>query len=78
MAESGSQIASNFGPILWISKPCPSRGYSHLITSPRKVSLTIDEEIYVAIDIASKTLNRAKSQLAQAGTAWMMLIGPFN
>jgi DNA relaxase NicK len=31
----------------------------------RKVSLTIDEEIYAAIDKASKTLNLAKSQLAQ-------------
>jgi hypothetical protein len=31
----------------------------------RKVSLTIDEDIYTAIDKASKTLNLAKSQLAQ-------------
>ena len=31
----------------------------------RKVSLTIDEEIYAAINKASKTLNLAKSQLAQ-------------
>jgi hypothetical protein len=38
----------------------------------RKVSLTIDEEIYVAIDNASKTLNRAKSQLAQeAFSLWL-------
>jgi hypothetical protein len=31
----------------------------------RKVSLTIDEDIYEAIEKASKTLNLAKSQLAQ-------------
>ncbi len=31
----------------------------------RKVSLTIDEDLYDAIEIASKTLNMAKSQLAQ-------------
>ena len=31
----------------------------------KKVSFTIDEEIYAAIDKASKTLNLAKSQLAQ-------------
>ncbi len=38
----------------------------------RKVSLTIDEEIYAAIDKASKTLNLAKSQLAQeAFSLWL-------
>lgn len=38
----------------------------------RKVSLTIDEEIYAAIDRASKTLNLAKSQLAQeAFSLWL-------
>ncbi|CAB1060879.1 hypothetical protein D1BOALGB6SA_5646 [Olavius sp. associated proteobacterium Delta 1] len=38
----------------------------------RKVSLTIDEEIYAALDKASKTLNRAKSQLAQeAFSLWL-------
>ena len=38
----------------------------------RKVSLTIDEEIYTAIDKASKTLNLAKSQLAQeAFSLWL-------
>jgi hypothetical protein len=31
----------------------------------RKVSLTIDEDLYAAIEKASKTLNMAKSQLAQ-------------
>ncbi len=31
----------------------------------RKVSLTIDEDLYAAIDRASRTLNMAKSQLAQ-------------
>ena len=31
----------------------------------RKVSLTIDEDLYEAIEKASKTLKRAKSQLAQ-------------
>jgi hypothetical protein len=31
----------------------------------KKVSLTIDEELYAAIDKASKTLNLAKSQLVQ-------------
>jgi hypothetical protein len=31
----------------------------------RKVSLTIDEDLYIAIDRASKTHNLAKSQLAQ-------------
>ena len=31
----------------------------------RKVSLTIDEDLYAAIEKASKTLNLAKSQLAQ-------------
>ena len=31
----------------------------------RKVSLTIDEDLYEAIEKASKTLNLAKSQLAQ-------------
>ncbi len=31
----------------------------------RKVSLTIDEDLYTAIDKASKTFNMAKSQLAQ-------------
>ena len=31
----------------------------------RKVSLTIDEDLYEAIEKASKTLNVAKSQLAQ-------------
>ena len=38
----------------------------------RKISLTIDEEIYAAIDKASKTLNLAKSQLAQeAFSLWL-------
>jgi hypothetical protein len=38
----------------------------------RKVSLTIDEEIYAAINKASKTLNMAKSQLAQeAFSLWL-------
>ena len=38
----------------------------------KKVSLTIDEEIYAAIDKASKTLNMAKSQLAQeAFSLWL-------
>ena len=38
----------------------------------RKVSLTIDEEIYAAISKASKTLNLAKSQLAQeAFSLWL-------
>ena len=38
----------------------------------RKVSLTIDEEIYEAIEKASKTLNLAKSQLAQeAFSLWL-------
>ena len=38
----------------------------------RKVSFTIDEEIYAAIDKASKTLNLAKSQLAQeAFSLWL-------
>jgi hypothetical protein len=38
----------------------------------RKVSLTIDEDIYAAIDKASKTLNLAKSQLAQeAFSLWL-------
>ena len=37
-----------------------------------KVSFTIDEEIYAAIDKASKTLNLAKSQLAQeAFSLWL-------
>jgi len=31
----------------------------------RKVSLTIDEELFEAIEKASKTYNKAKSQLAQ-------------
>ena len=31
----------------------------------RKVSLTIDGELYAAIEKASETLNMAKSQLAQ-------------
>ena len=31
----------------------------------RKVSLTIDEELYAAIEKASKPFNMAKSQLAQ-------------
>jgi len=33
--------------------------------SKRKVSLTIDEALYADIEKASKTLNLAKSQLAQ-------------
>ncbi|CAB5141329.1 hypothetical protein D3OALGA1CA_3872 [Olavius algarvensis associated proteobacterium Delta 3] len=38
----------------------------------KKVSLTIDEEIYAEIDKASKTLNLAKSQLAQeAFSLWL-------
>ena len=38
----------------------------------RKVSLTIDEDLYAAIDRASKTLNMAKSQLAQeAFNLWL-------
>ena len=38
----------------------------------RKVSLTIDEEIYAAIDKAAKSLNLAKSQLAQeAFSLWL-------
>ena len=37
-----------------------------------KVSFTIDEDIYAAIDKASKTLNLAKSQLAQeAFSLWL-------
>jgi len=46
------------------------RGY--IMRTKRKVSLTIDEEIYAAIDKASKTLNLAKSQLAQeAFSLWL-------
>jgi hypothetical protein len=42
------------------------------VRTKRKVSLTIDEEIYAAIDKASKTLNLAKSQLAQeAFSLWL-------
>ncbi len=38
----------------------------------RKVSLTIDEDLYEAIDKASKTLKLAKSQLAQeAFSLWL-------
>ena len=38
----------------------------------RKVSLTIDEHLYEAIDKASKTLKLAKSQLAQeAFSLWL-------
>ena len=38
----------------------------------RKVSLTIDEELYAAIEKASETLNMAKSQLAQeAFSLWL-------
>ena len=38
----------------------------------KKVSFTIDEEIYAAIDKASKALNLAKSQLAQeALSLWL-------
>ena len=38
----------------------------------KKVSLTIDEDIYAAIDKASKTLKLAKSQLAQeAFSLWL-------
>ena len=38
----------------------------------RKVSLTIDEDLYAAIEKASKTLNLAKSQLAQeAFSLWL-------
>lgn len=38
----------------------------------KKVSLTIDEDIYAAIDKASKNLNLAKSQLAQeAFSLWL-------
>jgi len=31
----------------------------------RKVSLTLDEDLYADIDMAAKTFNMAKSQLAQ-------------
>jgi hypothetical protein len=31
MAEFSSQIAPNFVLILWISQPCPNRGYSQCI-----------------------------------------------
>lgn len=38
----------------------------------RKVSLTIDQDLYAAIDRASRTLNMAKSQLAQeAFNLWL-------
>jgi len=38
----------------------------------RKVSLSIDEGLYAAIEKASKTLNLAKSQLAQeAFSLWL-------
>ena len=38
----------------------------------KKISLTIDEDIYTAIDKASKTLNLPKSQLAQeAFSLWL-------
>ncbi len=38
----------------------------------RKVSLTIDQDLYAAIDRASRTLNIAKSQLAQeAFNLWL-------
>ena len=38
----------------------------------RKVSLTIDEDLYEAIDKAAKTLKLAKSQLAQeAFSLWL-------
>ena len=33
MANSGSEIVPNFVPILWISQPCPNRGYSQSITT---------------------------------------------
>ena len=33
MAESGSELAPNFVPILWISQNCPNRGYSQYIGS---------------------------------------------
>ncbi len=39
------------------------KGYK--MRTKRKVSLTIDEDLYTAIDKASKTFNMAKSQLAQ-------------
>ena len=44
----------------------------HEMRTKRKVSLTIDEDIYTAIEKASKTLNLAKSQLAQeAFSLWL-------
>ena len=43
-----------------------------MMRTKRKVSLTIDEDIYAAIDKASKTFNLAKSQLAQeAFSLWL-------
>jgi hypothetical protein len=46
------------------------KGY--IVRTKRKVSLTIDEEIYTAIEKASKALNLAKSQLAQdAFSLWL-------
>jgi len=32
MAESGSQTAPNFIPIIWISQSCPNRGYSQYVS----------------------------------------------
>ena len=49
-----------------------ARKKEYKMRTKRKVSLTIDEEIYAAIDKASKTLNLAKSQLAQeAFSLWL-------
>jgi len=43
-----------------------------MMRTKKKVSLTIDEDIYAAIDKASKTFNLAKSQLAQeAFSLWL-------
>ncbi len=42
------------------------------MSTKRKVSLTIDEDLYEAIDKASKTLKLAKSQVAQeAFSLWL-------
>jgi hypothetical protein len=54
VAKSGSEIAPNFVPILWILQPCPNRGLSQYINTPPFLALA-----YHFICVISEILSSA-------------------
>ena len=61
MASSGFEIAPNFVPILWISKLCPYRGYSQLITSWVKFGFLNGYPKILTVEIANLLTHYIKS-----------------